>query len=250
MNLNTNLLLLITFICLLLWQHYSPLRNIKYDLKRIFTILIILFLNSFSLILLKKYIYIHELKIWSFTLNSFISFFILDYSTYFWHRMNHKISFFWRFHQVHHSDRTLDTFTAMRFHLGEYLLSFFLRMLIVLIAGIPLEILIMYEFILTVCNLFHHSSIKLPKKLDRLLSYLIVTPTYHSNHHSFYLSQTDSNYSSIFTIWDKIHSTQTEIDPNITIGIPQFKPSENIIELLLMPIKVIFPWPKKWIEKK
>ncbi|MDB6039804.1 MAG: Fatty acid hydroxylase superfamily protein, partial [Verrucomicrobiales bacterium] len=43
----------------------------------------------------------------------------LDFWTYWWHWLNHRIPFFWRFHRMHHSDVFMDVTTANRFHIGE-----------------------------------------------------------------------------------------------------------------------------------
>lgn len=48
---------------------------------------------------------------------------LLDGWTYLWHRLNHVIPFFWRFHRVHHSDSKMDVTTASRFHVGEIFFS-------------------------------------------------------------------------------------------------------------------------------
>ncbi len=51
---------------------------------------------------------------------------------------------------------------------------------------------------------FHHANIALPEPLDRLLRVLIVTPAMHKVHHSQYQPETDSNYTSLFSFWDRI----------------------------------------------
>jgi len=50
-----------------------------------------------------------------------LGFLLLDLTFYYWHRLNHSISFFWRFHNVHHVDSDLDVSTSFRFHFGEVL---------------------------------------------------------------------------------------------------------------------------------
>lgn len=43
---------------------------------------------------------------------------LFDMWMYWWHRLNHRIGFFWRFHRTHHSDPRMDVTTANRFHFG------------------------------------------------------------------------------------------------------------------------------------
>src|SRR5262249_3020468 len=46
---------------------------------------------------------------------------LFDGWLYLLHRANHKFSFLWRFHRVHHSDPEMDTTTAIRFHTAKLL---------------------------------------------------------------------------------------------------------------------------------
>ncbi|MBA3542912.1 MAG: sterol desaturase family protein [Chthoniobacterales bacterium] len=48
---------------------------------------------------------------------------LMDYAYWWWHWANHRIPFFWRFHNVHHTDLDMDVTTASRFHFGEMVFS-------------------------------------------------------------------------------------------------------------------------------
>lgn len=41
-----------------------------------------------------------------------LGFLLLDLSFYYWHRLNHRVPFLWRFHNVHHVDPDLDVSTG------------------------------------------------------------------------------------------------------------------------------------------
>jgi sterol desaturase/sphingolipid hydroxylase (fatty acid hydroxylase superfamily) len=174
-----------------------------------------------------------------------LAFLILDYGNYLWHVLNHKIPFLWRFHLVHHTDLDLDTFTAFRFHFGEMIGSVFFRGLFVLLSGASaLEVLI-YELGFEGATQFHHSNLKLPEPFERNLSKLIVTPKIHGIHHSINKNDTDSNYSVIFSFWDRLHRTFQYYDNQyITIGVPAYRdPAEMTVGyLLLMPFRKIRGW--------
>jgi sterol desaturase/sphingolipid hydroxylase (fatty acid hydroxylase superfamily) len=138
---------------------------------------------------------------------SIIAFLILDYSNYIWHILLHKLPILWRFHLVHHTDLDLDITTAFRFHFGEMIGSVFFRgAAIILIGASPIMVLI-YEIIFEAATQFHHSNTKLPFKLEKALNKLIVTPRMHGIHHSMIKRETDSNYSVIFSFWDRLHRT-------------------------------------------
>ncbi|MFA6236342.1 MAG: sterol desaturase family protein [Bacteriovorax sp.] len=175
-----------------------------------------------------------------------LGFIVLDYGTYWWHVANHKIKFFWRFHQVHHADKDMDSTTALRFHFGELVMSAFVRILLIFVFGLSPEILIIYDLLLTGFAIFHHSNLRLPVALDKTLSLLIVTPLYHQTHHSFFQSETDSNYAGIFSVWDKIHNSFSALlNPKaITIGLPSLEQSESsLLKLIKMPADKIQAWP-------
>ena len=164
---------------------------------------------------------------------------IQDYLLYIWHRMNHRWLPFWRFHNVHHIDLDLDISTASRFHFGELLLSSVYRAMTCLIFGINILELIVFETLATSLVQFNHSNIKLPLRAERLLNMIIVTPRMHGLHHSIVQSETDSNYGTIFTFWDRLHRTLNLYawEKPVTIGVPSYRlPEEQtLISALTMP---------------
>ncbi len=152
-----------------------------------------------------------------------IGFLAFDLWMYLWHRANHRVPFFWRFHRVHHSDPALDTTTALRFHVGEMVLSTLLRLAVIPLLGIPLRDLILYEIILEPVILFHHSNIAFPEPLDRWMRALVVSPNMHRVHHSDIPVETNSNYASIFSFWDRIGGTYRGRDVlTIHFGLREF----------------------------
>ncbi len=129
---------------------------------------------------------------------------LFDAWQYLWHRLNHRIPLLWRFHAVHHSDADLDASAALRFHTGEILLSSLARLAVLPVLGLTIGHVLVYETILLPIILFHHSNVRVPERMDRWLRMVIVTPWMHWVHHSDWQPETDSNYSSIFSFWDRI----------------------------------------------
>jgi sterol desaturase/sphingolipid hydroxylase (fatty acid hydroxylase superfamily) len=143
-----------------------------------------------------------------------IAFLLLDYSNYIWHILLHKLPVLWRFHLVHHTDLDLDITTAFRFHFGELIGSIFFRGAAILLIGVSPVMVLIYEIIFEAATQFHHSNTKLPLKFEKLLNLLIVTPRMHGIHHSMVKKERDTNYSVIFSFWDRIHRT-------VKLNIPQ-----------------------------
>lgn len=175
-----------------------------------------------------------------------VSFVLLDYSNYIWHILLHKLPFMWRFHLVHHSDLDLDITTAFRFHFGEMIGSIFFRgAAVVLIGASPLLILI-YEIVFEAATQFHHSNTKLPFRFEKILNYVVVTPRMHGIHHSMIKKEADSNYSVIFSFWDRLHKTvRLNIKQNeIVTGVPHYADEKELTigNLLKMPFTKIREW--------
>jgi sterol desaturase/sphingolipid hydroxylase (fatty acid hydroxylase superfamily) len=132
------------------------------------------------------------------------AFLLVDIWTYWWHRFNHVVPFLWRFHRMHHSDPEMDVTTATRFHVGEIILSSIIRLFLIPIVGIPIGVLILFDVVQLPIISFHHANIQLPKALDRIVAWFVVTPFMHKVHHSRIKRETDSNYSSLLSLWDRV----------------------------------------------
>jgi len=146
---------------------------------------------------------------------------LLDLLIYWWHRFNHEVPFLWRFHEIHHLDRFLDTTTALRFHFGEVLLSAAARAGVVVLLGFPLASVLLFEAVLLGAAIFHHSNLRLPPGFERRLVWLVVTPSIHWVHHHRRRADTDSNYATVLSCWDLAFRTRspTRRAPDMAIGV-------------------------------
>lgn len=156
-------------------------------------------------------------------LRAVVAVLLLDAWTYAWHRLNHRVPFFWRFHRWHHADREMDVTTASRFHTGEIVLSSILRLPVLLAIGCGIGELAIYETMLFAVVQFHHANIALPDRLERGLRAVIVTPALHKVHHSVVRAECDSNYASLFSWWDRLFgSRRIAADPRrIVFGVDE-----------------------------
>ncbi|MDT5295576.1 MAG: hypothetical protein QOJ76_2456 [Acidobacteriota bacterium] len=164
---------------------------------------------------------------------------LLDYTLYAWHVLTHRVAWLWRFHVVHHVDLDLDATTALRFHFAELALSVPWRAAQILVIGVsPLSFSI-WQTLLMLSILFHHSNVRLEPGLERRLNLLIVTPRMHGIHHSTVRAQTDSNWSSGLSVWDRLHGTLRLNVPRgeVEIGVPAYRePREvGLTKILAMP---------------
>ena len=132
---------------------------------------------------------------------------VLDCINYWWHRLLHRNSFLMRFHTIHHTDRLLNASSALRFHFFEVLMGHLFKLPFILLIGIPVEALLLYDVIFNINVYFHHSNIKINRSLDIFLSKFIVTPYIHRIHHSLKWKESNSNFSSFLILWDKTFGT-------------------------------------------
>lgn len=166
---------------------------------------------------------------------------LFDLWMYWWHRANHLNPTLWRFHRMHHSDPEMDVTTGIRFHPGEIALSFLARLLVIPVLGVSLKEILIYEILLQFIILFHHSNIALSTKLDYWLSLFIVTPNLHRVHHSEVQAETDSNFASVLSLWDRVFGSATRVKnpQNISLGLADFKDPkwQEVSGLLKTPFK-------------
>lgn len=166
---------------------------------------------------------------------------LFDLWQYFWHRLNHTIPLLWRFHAVHHADAEMDASTALRFHTGEIVLSSTVRLAVLPLLGLTIAEVLVYETILLPIILFHHSNVRLSDGFDRSLRWLIVTPWMHWVHHSDIRRETDSNYSSMLSVWDRLFgSFRLRTDPqSIRLGLKSVDRAESrsLWGMLAMPFR-------------
>ncbi|RCS27401.1 fatty acid hydroxylase family protein [Polaribacter sp. WD7] len=163
------------------------------------------------------------------------------FGAYLSHFVEHKVKPLWMVHLVHHSDHKVDTTTANRHHPIESFIRFAFTLLGIFLVGTPIAIVMLYQSMSLIFTQFTHANIKISPKIDKLLSYLIVSPDMHKVHHHNMLPYTDSNYGNIFSIWDRIFGTYMKLDrEKIVYGVDTF-PNEatnsSLKELLKQPFQ-------------
>ncbi|HXV24680.1 MAG TPA: sterol desaturase family protein [Alphaproteobacteria bacterium] len=164
---------------------------------------------------------------------------LLDFLIYWWHRANHRIGFLWRFHEVHHLDRFLDVTSAVRFHFGEVILSALARAGVIVLFAMPLSSVLTFEALVLAGAAFHHSNLKLPHRLEKALSWLIVTPSIHWVHHHRIRNDTDSNYATVLSLWDRLFASRsmTPRTPKMEIGV-EGREEQDLPLLLARPFRL------------
>ncbi|MEB2346122.1 MAG: sterol desaturase family protein [Deltaproteobacteria bacterium] len=164
----------------------------------------------------------------------------LDAVSYLWHRANHQVPLLWRFHQVHHGDRSFHVTTALRFHPGELLLALPVRLAAIVALGVPAAGVLLFELVFGVANLLEHGNFDLPRRSERLVRRLFITPTLHRAHHASDWRELDTNFGTVFSTWDRLGRTFHASEPGrrVVTGLPDWSRREApaLAESLLLPV--------------
>ncbi|MEO9569586.1 MAG: sterol desaturase family protein [Polaribacter sp.] len=224
------------------WKHAFP--NLFFTLTTIIINFALAFLllktadwvqaNNFGLIN-----WLPEMPLWLYITLGVL--FLDFFGAYLAHFVEHKIPTLWMVHLVHHSDHKVDTTTANRHHPIESVIRFSFTLLGVFLVGTPIAIIMLYQSMSLIFTQFTHANLKISPKVDKLLSYFIVSPDMHKIHHHYKLPYTDSNYGNIFSIWDRLLGTYMEMDrEKIVYGVDTFfdeKKNSSLKELLKQPFQ-------------
>ena len=224
------------------WQHAIP--NLFFTV----TTIIINFVLAFLLLLSADWVmannfgilnWLPEIPLWSYIILGVL--FMDFFGAYLPHLVEHKVKPLWMVHLVHHTDHHVDTTTANRHHPLESVIRFAFTLFGVFVIGVPMGIVMLYQSLSLVATQFTHANIKLPKQIDKALSYFLVSPDMHKVHHHYVLPYTDSNYGNIFSIWDRLLGTYMYLDrEKLVFGVDVF-PDElengQITNLLKQPFQ-------------
>lgn len=159
-----------------------------------------------------------------------LSFVLFDFSIYLWHLLSHKYEWLWRFHKVHHSDKSFNVSTGFRFHVFDLFLEILYKCLFVMIIGVEAYVVLAIEIIELFFIFFHHANLAF--KYENLISQVIITPSLHRVHHSALRKEHDSNYGIVLAAWDKLFGTRKELVPE-KIGLDTIV-AENFLQLFFL----------------
>lgn len=152
---------------------------------------------------------------------------VSDFTFYWFHRAMHTWRPLWRAHVVHHSDLDVDLTVSFRGHPFQLFMEAGIRMILVILLGIPLSVLIVFDLMYTMFVFYPHAKVNIPRPIERILRTVIVTSDMHRVHHSSKPSETNSNYGDIFSFWDRMFGTYQfkEIDEQakMTLGLEYFR---------------------------
>ena len=183
----------------------------------------------------------YEIPFWLAVIASVI---IMDFIIYLQHVMVHAVPALWRLHRMHHADLDFDVTTGARFHPIEIILSMLIKFATIVVLGPPVLAVVIFEVVLNATAMFNHGNVRLPKQLDRVLRWIVVTPDMHRVHHSVEDDEANSNFGFNLPWWDRLFGTYRDQPraghAGMTIGIHKYRTTQEVSWLpgmLWLPFK-------------
>ena len=129
---------------------------------------------------------------------------------------------------MHHSDTSLDVTTTLRVFPTDLIYFVAGECIFALAFGLDILSMNIFLFLLLVMMFLQHTSLYFPKWIDKVFGWLLMTPNYHKVHHEQDQQFTDSNYGTIFIIWDRIFGTfRYKPVSEINYGLEEFAGAEK-----------------------
>jgi len=172
-----------------------------------------------------------------------LSLLALDLAMYLVHLMFHAVPALWRVHRVHHADVDFDVTTGARFHPIQILLAVPIKFAVIFVLGLPVLAVLAFETVFNALSLFNHANVRVPRTVDHILRWFLVTPDMHRVHHSVDATETNSNFSFVLPWWDRLFGTYRAQPEGgherMAIGVDQFRTPRDfrLDRMLLQPFR-------------
>ncbi len=159
----------------------------------------------------------------------------MDLVIYLQHVLVHAVPALWRLHRVHHADLDYDVTTGARFHPIEIILSMLIKFATIALLGPPVLAVLLFEVLLSATAMFNHGNVRIPRNIERMLRWLVVTPDMHRVHHSVEDDEANSNFGFNLPWWDHLFGTY-RAQPraghlNMTLGIHKYRDPAQVERL-------------------
>ncbi|MEG3088470.1 sterol desaturase family protein [Sphingomonas sp. PB4P5] len=134
-----------------------------------------------------------------------LAFVIDDLAYYVFHRLAHRVRWFWASHVIHHSSQHYNLSTALRQTWTGFISLGFLFRLPLALIGFPPAMLVFVAGINLVYQFWIHTEVigKCPRWVEAVMN----TPSHHRVHHATNPQYLDRNYAGVFIIWDRMFGT-------------------------------------------
>lgn len=136
---------------------------------------------------------------------------IFDFVDYFYHRAQHRFSWFWSLHAVHHSQRQMTMWSDNRNHLLDSLLRSTVFVLVAKLIGVAPGQFVLIVVLTQLIESYSHANIRM--SFGKIGERLVVSPKFHRYHHSIEYNESTAgparghNFAVLFPVWDMLFGT-------------------------------------------
>lgn len=147
---------------------------------------------------------------------------------YAYHRLAHRVPWFWKFHEVHHASETLDWLASFRQHPLEIVVATLVQNAPLVLLGIPFGPHATVVALLRIHTVFVHADLRVPLGP---LRHVIATPRFHHRHHR--RGGEVANFATLFPGIDRLFGTHAD-DEASEFGLPD-RPVKSFAGWLIHP---------------
>ena len=170
---------------------------------------------------------VNVIPLWAMWLMTFI---LIDFVFYIYHRFSHRVRFLWAIHMSHHSSEEMNFAVSMRqAWLGPISkIPFFI---VLPLLGLDPTIIAVAGVISTLWGVVGHTQIV--GKLGPL-EWILNTPSHHRVHHGANAEYIDKNYGNLLIIWDRMFGTFEPEKAKVKYGLVNNVNTFNPIKITFM----------------
>jgi sterol desaturase/sphingolipid hydroxylase (fatty acid hydroxylase superfamily) len=143
-------------------------------------------------------------------LASFLVYFLLyDFAAYWVHRAQHRFSWWWALHSLHHSQRRMTVWTDDRNHIVDDFLVTLVLVVFAQFVGVQPDDYVLILVVGRLIESWSHANVDM--SFGRIGERLLVGPRFHRLHHALANADErhihDHNFAPVFPIWDILFGT-------------------------------------------
>ncbi len=161
-----------------------------------------------------------------------------DLCLYWAHRALHHFPGLWAFHRVHHAESQLNTLSQARRHpVDALVLSLSIYLPLGLVLGLPTPTWLPWWATAQMLQALQHA--ELDWRFGRLYRW-VVSPTFHSIHHSIESRDANTNFAFMFSVWDYLFGTAAaRMQRPRAYGITEAPLAESIVAQVVEPFRAV-----------
>lgn len=133
--------------------------------------------------------------------------FVFDFFEYWRHRFQHRLTWWWSLHALHHSQTQMTLWTDTRNHLLDDVIRHVWLVTVALLVGAPPASYLLVVVLIMAVESLSHANVRM--SFGSIGDRLVVSPLFHRVHHAVEQSgaRWGCNFAVLFPVWDILFRT-------------------------------------------